>query len=181
VLVARALSRFAHGVPSGEDQALVYSKLIVRPEQVPNAESRILIDDSDRDALGMPRAVMDWRLTPQDWQSASRSAQIVATAFGAAGIGRVRAPRGIMGTEPPPILHGGHHHYGTTKMHPDPRRGVVDADCKVHGIPNLFIASGSVFPTVGYANPMLTLLALSVRVARHLVDRRLARDIPIAS
>jgi choline dehydrogenase-like flavoprotein len=56
---------------------------------------------------------------------------------------------------------------GTTRMHESPKQGVVDADCRVHGVSNLFIASSSVFPTGGYANPTLTILALAIRVSDH--------------
>jgi len=52
-------------------------------------------------------------------------------------------------------------------MHTDPRQGVVDENCRVHGVSNLFIAGSSVFPTVGYANPVLTLVALALRLADH--------------
>jgi len=55
-------------------------------------------------------------------------------------------------------------------MHPDPARGVVDADCRVHGIDNLYVAGSSVFPTVGYANPTLTIVALASRLAAHLAQ-----------
>lgn len=58
-----------------------------------------------------------------------------------------------------------HHHMGATRMHSDPKQGVVDENCKVHGVSNLFIASSSVFPTGGYANPTLTIVALAIRVA----------------
>ena len=57
---------------------------------------------------------------------------------------------------------------GTTRMHADPKKGVVDPDCRVHGISNLYIAGPSVFPTAGYANPMLTLVALSIRLSEHI-------------
>jgi len=57
---------------------------------------------------------------------------------------------------------------GTTRMHPDPRQGVVDADCRVHGLENLYIAGSSVFPTGGLWNPTLTILALALRLADHL-------------
>ena len=56
-------------------------------------------------------------------------------------------------------------------MHPDPRQGVVDADCRVHGVGNLYVAGSSVFPTAGSANPTLTLLALGVRLSDHLRER----------
>ena len=57
---------------------------------------------------------------------------------------------------------------GTTRMHPDPAQGVVDADCRVHGVANLFVAGSSVFPTAGCANPTLTIVALAVRLADHI-------------
>jgi choline dehydrogenase-like flavoprotein len=60
------------------------------------------------------------------------------------------------------------HHMGTTRMHADARQGVVDADCRVHGVANLFIASSAVFPTGGFANPTLTIVALGIRLADHL-------------
>jgi choline dehydrogenase-like flavoprotein len=63
---------------------------------------------------------------------------------------------------------GGRHHMGTTRMHPDPKRGVVDANGVVHGVPNLLIAGSSVFPTSGSANPTLTIVALAFRMADHL-------------
>jgi choline dehydrogenase-like flavoprotein len=60
------------------------------------------------------------------------------------------------------------HRMGTTRMHADPRDGVVDADCRVHGVSNLFVAGSSVFPTSGTAGPTLTIVALALRLARHL-------------
>jgi choline dehydrogenase-like flavoprotein len=59
---------------------------------------------------------------------------------------------------------------GTTRMHPDPKQGVVDADCRVHGISNLFVAGSSVFPTYGTANPTYTILALAYQLAEHLSE-----------
>jgi choline dehydrogenase-like flavoprotein len=60
---------------------------------------------------------------------------------------------------------------GTTRMHGDPTHGVVDADCRVHGIDNLYVAGSSVFPTGGFAHPTLTIVALAVRLAAHLRGR----------
>jgi choline dehydrogenase-like flavoprotein len=57
---------------------------------------------------------------------------------------------------------------GTTRMATDPKHGVVDADLRVHGVDNLYVASSSVFPTVGYSNPTLTIVALALRLADHL-------------
>ena len=70
---------------------------------------------------------------------------------------------------------GGYHHMGTTRMSADPALGVVDADCRVHGYGNLYVAGSSVFPTGGWANPTLTILALVLRLAAHLRDPAAAR------
>ena len=66
------------------------------------------------------------------------------------------------------VLHDSSHHMGTTRMSQSPKTGVVDRDCKIHDIDNLFIASSSVFPTGGYSNPTLTTIALTIRLADHL-------------
>lgn len=66
---------------------------------------------------------------------------------------------------------GGYHHMGATRMSQDPRHGVVDADCRVHDLDNLYVAGSSVFPTAGFANPTLTLVALALRLTDHLADR----------
>jgi choline dehydrogenase-like flavoprotein len=59
---------------------------------------------------------------------------------------------------------------GTTRMHDEPHHGVVDAHCRVHGLQNLFITGSSVFPTGGFANPTLTVIALALRLSDHLRD-----------
>jgi choline dehydrogenase-like flavoprotein len=84
-------------------------------------------------------------------------------------MGRIKNP-----TEPEELLtimSKGDRHMGTTRMHDDPKRGVVDANCRVHGIENLFIAGSSVFTTSGAANPTFTILALTFRLADHLQNR----------
>ena len=72
------------------------------------------------------------------------------------------------GMSPWNSAYSGCHHMGTTRMHPDPKQGVVNPDCRVHGLGNLFIAGSSVFPTSGFANPTFTILALSLKLAEHL-------------
>jgi choline dehydrogenase-like flavoprotein len=71
----------------------------------------------------------------------------------------------------------GSHHLGTTRMASDPAKGVVDANCRVHGMANLYVASSSVFATSSYARPTLTAVALAIRLADHLkgLDDRTAR------
>jgi choline dehydrogenase-like flavoprotein len=82
-------------------------------------------------------------------------------------LGRIRVDIDATTKDWPSGLHGGFHHMGTTRMHQNPEHGVVDADCKVHGIGNLFIAGSSVFPTCGFSNPTLTIVALGIRLAEH--------------
>jgi choline dehydrogenase-like flavoprotein len=60
------------------------------------------------------------------------------------------------------------HHIGGTRMADDPQRGVVDRNCRVHGVDNLFIAGSSVFPTSGQTNPTMTIVALALRLADEL-------------
>jgi choline dehydrogenase-like flavoprotein len=138
-------------------------------EQAPNPASRVTLTDR-RDALGLPRLRLEWRLSPDDVDGIIRSQQIVKTAIEAAGLGRVIS-RFDDGLESPATLQGGWHHMGTTRMHTDPLHGVVDADCRVHGVSNLYVAGSSVFPTGGYANPTLTLIALALRLADTLKTR----------
>ena len=60
---------------------------------------------------------------------------------------------------------------GTTRMHTDPKRGVVDENCRVHGIANLYVAGGSVFPTAGATMVTMNIVALAVRLADHLISK----------
>jgi choline dehydrogenase-like flavoprotein len=101
-----------------------------------------------------------------DKESIRRTQDILDDELRRAGIGRIERK---LGDEHPPALYrGAFHHMGTTRMHPDPAQGVVDADSRVHTLTNLFVTGSSVFPTSGYANPTLTVVALAVRLADHL-------------
>src|SRR6266542_3883717 len=143
--------------------------VITRQEQSPNPSSRVTLS-AQRDALGMPRAVLDWRMTDLEKRSFQRFYDVLGREFGRSGLGRVQILDWLRSGDPgwPKTLSGGWHHMGTTRMHPDPRSGVVDANCRVHGLGNLSIAGASVFPTGGAVNPTLTLVALSLRLSDHL-------------
>jgi choline dehydrogenase-like flavoprotein len=86
------------------------------------------------------------------------------------GIGRVRLDPWVLGqgSFPADDEVKGNHHMGGTRMHRDPARGVVDANCKVHGLSNLYVGGSSVFPSGGAANPTLTIVQLALRLADHL-------------
>ena len=137
----------------------------VMAEQAPAMSSRVTLSRR-RDRLGVPKTILDWRLTSLNWNSIRRTVEIFGDAVRKAGVGTV-VPT-IRAGEPPPAVFGNWHHLGTTRMHLDPAHGVVDENCRVHEMANLYIAGGSVFPTVGYANPSLTIIALSLRLADHL-------------
>ncbi len=135
-------------------------------EQTPNPDSRVSLAET-RDALGLRRIRLDWRLTEQERRSVVEHIRTAAMELGALGIGRMLTDILDDGRWPDKVV-GGSHHMGTTRMHDDPRQGVVDRNCKVHGVGNLYIAGSSVFPTSGVSNPTLTLVALTLRLADHL-------------
>ncbi|WP_376094303.1 GMC oxidoreductase [Roseomonas sp. CCTCC AB2023176] len=155
-----------------------FPSVIVRPpgnvfsldyhgEQEPNPASRITLG-RDRDALGLPRLHVDWRHTDTDLRTATTTFRLLAEDIATWG-------RGHLDWTPEQVAHDvlregayGGHHLGTARMAHSPRTGVVDPDLKVHGLNNLWIAGGAVFPTSGQANPTLTIVALSLRLADHL-------------
>jgi choline dehydrogenase-like flavoprotein len=155
-----ALGAFSQAV---RPQRLV-SRLVLesKPEQAPNWASRVMLGER-RDAFGSPQARVDWRLSAIDRHTVARSEEIIGAELRRIGIAELpsTADRGTV------EFVGGWHQIGTTRMHSDPRHGVVDANCRVHGMQNLFIAGASVFPTGGSVSPMPTLLALALRLADH--------------
>ena len=138
-------------------------------EQAPNRESRIVLSH-ERDPLGCRRVALHWSLTTLDRRTLHRAHEVLGEELTRAGIGSLDVALGPEQGPWPPGLRGARHHMGTTRMHPDPRRGVVDGDCRVHGLGNLYVAGSSVFPASGAANPTLTIVALAIRLAEH-VDR----------
>lgn len=135
-------------------------------EQLPHLESRLTLHEGTADALGMPYVHLDWVYSEQDMQNLERSIAALGDALGAANKGRVRWP--VERSQLLAILNQSRHHMGTTRMSRDARDGVVDAECRVHGVSNLYVAGSSVFPTSGIANPTLTILALAMRLSDHL-------------
>lgn len=146
-------------------------ELFTRMEQAPNPNSRIFLD-SEKDELGVPRATLDWRLSPIDKQSIRLLQKVIGEEVGRAEIGRVRLKEWLRdennNTDWTPALGGGWHNMGTTRMSDSPKNGVVDANCKVFGLTNLYMAGSSCFTTSGAPNPTLTLLALVFRLSAHL-------------
>jgi len=138
-------------------------------EHLPNRDSRISLNPAAVDALGMPRVRLEWTYSERDLASLEASIAALGDELGAAGKGRVCWP--VARSQLLGILNQSRHHMGTTRMHVEPEHGVVDADCRAHGLSNFYIAGSSVFPTSGIANPTLTLMALAVRLSDHLKSR----------
>jgi choline dehydrogenase-like flavoprotein len=162
---------------SGLDLAIV-----IRAEQAPNPDSRVKLN-GERDATGMPRVALDWRLSDIDVDSVAGLVGALDRESRRLGLGHVEPAAWLANPDKRwvsdelvsahPI--GGFHHMGTTRMATDPRRGVTDGWGRVHGLANLHIAGSSLFPTGGWANPTLTILALSLRTAD-----RIARELDSA-
>ncbi len=134
-------------------------------EQLPDPSNRVTLD-SAADDLGRPRARLEWRFGERDEASLRAAAAALVRALGSRLEGRVRTR--IDGELLWEHTRWSNHHLGTTRMATTPDRGVVDPDCRVHGVENLYIAGSSVFPTSGCSNPTLTILALALRLADHL-------------
>jgi len=138
-----------------------------KPEQAPNPNSRVALDGA-RDAFGLRRVKLDWRTLPIDRRTAVRGEEIIDAELRRLGIGSIVPLPAEEIDNWPDNLEGGWHQLGTTRMHADARHGVVDPNSRVHGMSNLFVAGGSVFPTGGTAPPTLTIVALALRLANHL-------------
>ena len=159
--------------------------LVVRAEQAPNPDSRVRLSDQ-KDAVGMPRVALDWRLSSLDVDSVVGLVDAVGRESKRLDLGAVEPAGWLKNGEKRwtsdelvsahPI--GGFHHMGTTRMATDPRRGVTDGWGRVHGLPNLHIAGSSLFPTAGWANPTLTILALALRTADRIAEELQSAAVP---
>jgi choline dehydrogenase-like flavoprotein len=154
---------------SRDGQPLGRVLLRCQSEQLPNPNSRVRLG-TERDALGMQKIVIDWRLTAADREKAAATLRLLGAEVGRVALGRGRSWFREDDAAWPSDMFGDQHHSGTTRMHPNPAQGVVDPNCAVHGVANLYVAGGSVFPTSGGGNPTLTITALALRLADRIKD-----------
>jgi choline dehydrogenase-like flavoprotein len=169
LLLTRILARRRRSPGSG---AIL---LLVDTEQAPNPDSRIVLDEC-RDALGMRRARLDWRVTDLEYRTLTQFAARIAAEFARLGLGRIRlaGPPDFTRRDLPGAARDIFHHMGTTRMSRAPEAGVTRADLRCHDVDNLYIAGCSVFPAGGIANPTFTALALGLRLADQLKSMRAA-------
>jgi choline dehydrogenase-like flavoprotein len=155
---------YAHKISEGD--GTMY--LCVQCESPARRENSVELTD-ERDALGLPKAKIRWALKDLEWRSITTFANLVDEAFRNRGLGRLDVSRLVaQNGDRSELIDAGHHHMGTTRMNANPKLGVVDSECKVHHLGNLWVASAAVFPTGGYSNPTLTIVALSLRIADQL-------------
>jgi choline dehydrogenase-like flavoprotein len=141
-------------------------RFLFSAEQSPSYSNRIDLS-SARDRFGMPRLRVEWNVPVADYVSIQRSLSILAADLAGLGFASTRIPGTAeeLAAEMGGGFLGGTHAMGSARMHDSPSRGVVDSQCRVHGIENLYIASSAVFPTGGFATPTLTIVALAIRVS----------------
>ena len=152
------------------DKAPMKVVIQTRSEQSPNPDSRIYLSP-EKDKQDLNKIVLDWQLTDLDRRTVKKTNLLVGEELGRLGLGRIKLDDWLLSTEnnwPSDYMTSYGHHMGTTRMAENPKYGVVDKNCRVHSVNNLYIAGGSVFPTAGYINPTLTIVAMSLRLADHL-------------
>ena len=132
----------------------------VRSEMAPAASNEVVLN-GERDAAGLYRPAARCVIGAGDFLSVEKTLRLLGESLIESGKGRVRINNERLYRQPT----GGGHILGTTRMGTSQSNSVVDRDCRVHGYDNLFVAGSSVFPTGGYVNPTLTILALALRLA----------------
>lgn len=183
------VSGLARALPGNDIRDYRFGRLNVLTiaEQAPNPDSRVTLGD-ERDAFGLRKPELNWKLCELDKRSVRRLNEIFAREVTRADMGRVRVSewlnesdewdpdrparplRYMLEGPDPPRFWGVRHHMGTTRMARSPQKGVCNEHCRVHGVDNLYVAGSSVFPTVGSAPPTLTIVALAARLGDHLIN-----------
>ncbi len=165
-VVRDAYRRYARGLASGTRPSHVWLQLWI--EQAPDPERRILLGDS-LDRFGQRRAEVRWSVTDQELETSRQMTRWIAADLGRLGVASVRELSPMTDDQAwRSSVVDAFHPAGTTRMSADPTDGVVDTDLQVHGVRGLHVVGGSVFPTSGYANPTLTIVALALRLSEHL-------------
>lgn len=130
-------------------------------EDLPDEDNRVSLDPEAKDSDGLPGVKLTYRMHENTLRMIDFSCDRAAEALQAAGA-----------TKTWPIMKNGSpgHLLGTARMGTDPATSVVDADCRAHDVPNLYLADGSVFVTSTGVNPTSTIAALAKRLATTLVE-----------
>lgn len=176
-LLSGIYSRYVrHEPPQANPTSVAFGAVV---EQVPDPDSRVTLSDQT-DAFGMRRARIDWHVSEREFASAKRLAGLVSEEFERQGFEQPEFADWLEDSSGKfrSHIHDMAHPMSTTRMSDDPKDGVVDANCKVHGVSDLYVAGSSVFSTSGYMNPTLMIVALSLRLADHLKSQLSERAVP---
>jgi choline dehydrogenase-like flavoprotein len=146
------------------------AQIYVGWEQAPYESNQITLDEKDRDAAGVPHMVLHWKKGDLERKTLVDGLRLFGETLAKTDIGRLRFEEWVLNNEgyPEDQEIAGHHHMGGTRMGTDVATSVVDANCKVHGMANLYIGGSSVFVTSGQCNPTTTITALAHRLGDHL-------------
>lgn len=148
------------------DETFRSFEVLQQTEQPPDPDNRVELT-ARVDPLGRRAARLVWSWTWPELESVGKVQELLADGIESAGLGRLALERH---DGEPALLGGTHHHMGATRMSRDPATGVVDEQCRVHGVANLYVAGCSVFPIAGYQNPTIAMMALGIRLAGHLAE-----------
>ena len=142
-------------------------------EQAPRLSNYMKLD-SMKDALGMPKISMHWdNLSKIEKDTILKSIEYFARELGVSGTGKIRLTKELLNGEVFEFDDPINHHIGTTRMSDNPKTGVVDKNCKVFGLSNLYIAGSSVFPTSSNVGPTYTIIALSLKLGKYIKNTQL--------
>jgi len=145
--------------------------LFFQTEHAPLADSRVVLDPSSFDDFGMPRLDVRIQFSEIDFRTISTFIRLFKQRLESSGAGTFHLTEdeeAFLNEPARQEFNSNSHNIGTTRMGVTPDAGVVDVNCKVHGVDNLYVAGSSVFPTSSHANPTLMIVALSLRLADHL-------------
>jgi choline dehydrogenase-like flavoprotein len=139
-------------------------EIMAMVEQKPRWENHVSLSDETND-LGWKKLRVNWRYSDEDKDRVDLAATPIIDALEDAGFGRFTRLPSSRHTE----NYSCHHASGTIRMAATPAHGVVDPNCRTFEHENLYVVGAAVFPSIGYANPTLTTMALGARVADHIL------------
>ena len=146
--------------------------LNIQSEQTPLRASRLTIDSSVRDAAGLPKVILDWKIGEAELTTIVEFVRHCDQALRASGLARLQLVEGLTQLEPRFLatLRDNYHHVGGARMAETEADGVVDRDLRVFGTTNLYVAGAATFRTASNANTTFTALAFGTRLVEHLTE-----------
>ncbi|MBY8977356.1 hypothetical protein KHP62_16190 [Rhodobacteraceae bacterium NNCM2] len=146
-------------------------RLAYHAEQLPNPDSRVTLGN-EVDSFGRHKLMIDFRFAERDFESVADAHYKLRDALDNSGLAKIHLPASaedlMVGIRDQ--ARDGYHQIGTTAMSRDAQQGVVDENCRAHGLSNLYIASSSIFPRSSQANPTLSIVCFALRLAEHLSE-----------